>query len=200
MKNDSNSIEDIKAIRKIMEESSRFLSLSGLSGIFPGLTAIAGALVAYFFILERGRMIDHQNVIWLLLADAIIVLIVSVIFAFYFSIKKARKEGKTIMTPTSKRMLINLLIPLVTGGAFVILLILQKNFQLIIPCFLIFYGLALVNGGKFTFGEIYYLGICEIITGLLSAFIPDLGLIFWIFGFGILHIIYGLALYRKYEA
>jgi hypothetical protein len=123
-----------------------------------------------------------------------------VIFAFYFSIKKARKEGKTIMTPTSKRMLINLLIPLVTGGAFVILLILQKNFQLIIPCFLIFYGLALVNGGKFTFGEIYYLGICEIITGLLSAFIPDLGLIFWIFGFGILHIIYGLALYRKYEA
>jgi hypothetical protein len=200
MKNDSNSIEDIKAIRKLMEESSRFLSLSGLSGIFPGLTAIAGALVAYFFILERGRMTDHQNVIWLLLADAIIVLIVSVLFAFYFSIKKARKEGKTIMTPTSKRMLINLLIPLVTGGAFVILLILQKNFQLIIPCFLIFYGLALVNGGKFTFGEIYYLGICEIITGLLSAFIPDLGLIFWIFGFGILHIIYGLALYRKYEA
>jgi hypothetical protein len=200
MKNDSNSIEDIKAIRKIMEESSRFLSLSGLSGIFPGLTAIAGALVAYFFILDRGSMVDHQNVTWLLLADAIIVLIVSVIFAFYFSIKKARKEGKTLMTPTSKRMFINLLIPLVTGGAFVILLIIQKNFQLIIPCFLIFYGLALVNGGKFTFGEIYYLGICEIITGLLSAFIPDLGLIFWIFGFGILHIIYGLALYRKYEA
>jgi len=199
MKNDSNSIEDIKAIRKLMEESSRFLSLSGLSGIFPGLIAIAGALVAYFFILDGGS-IDHQNVIWQLLADAAIVLILSVIFAFYFSIKKARKEGKTIMTPTSKRMLINLLIPLVTGGAFVILLILQKNFQLIIPCFLIFYGLALVNGGKFTFGEIYYLGICEIITGLLSAFIPDLGLIFWIFGFGILHIIYGLALYRKYEA
>jgi hypothetical protein len=79
-------------------------------------------------------------------------------------------------------------------------LILQHNTQLIIPCFLIFYGLGLVNAGKFTFGEIYYLGILEIITGLISAFIPGRGLIFWIFGFGILHIIYGLAVYRKYEA
>ena len=87
-----------------------------------------------------------------------------------------------------------------TGGVFIIVLLLQNNIQLIVPCFLIFYGLALVNAGKFTFGEIFYLGILEIITGLVSAFVPGWGLIFWIFGFGILHIIYGLAMYRKYEA
>ena len=52
MKNESKSIEDIKAIRKIMEESSRFLSLSGLSGVFIGITAITGALFAYLFILD----------------------------------------------------------------------------------------------------------------------------------------------------
>jgi hypothetical protein len=77
---------------------------------------------------------------------------------------------------------------------------LQNNIQLIVPCFLIFYGLALVNAGKFTFGEIFYLGILQIVTGLVSAFVPGWGLIFWIFGFGVLHIIYGLAMYRKYEA
>jgi hypothetical protein len=211
MKNDTRSIEDIKTIRKLMEESSRFLSLSGLSGIFAGITAIAGALFAYFFILENGSINYYEYIAglsagetsilkWKLMADAALVLVLSVLFALYFSIKKAKRDGKNFLTPISKRLLINLLIPLVTGGVFIIVLLLQNHIELIVPCFLIFYGLALVNAGKFTFGEIYYLGILEVITGLVSAFISDWGLIFWIFGFGILHIIYGLAMYRKYEA
>jgi cytosine/uracil/thiamine/allantoin permease len=210
MKNDTESIEDIKAIRKLMEESSRFLSLSGLSGIFAGVTAIAGALVAYFFILDKGsirfdeyfRNLPEKEALslgWQLLADAAIVLVLSILFSVYFSIKKAKSDGKNFWTPVSKRLLLSLLIPLVTGGVFIIALLFQNNFSLIIPCFLIFYGLALVNAGKFTLGEIFYLGILEIITGLLSAFIPGWGLIFWISGFGLLHIIYGLVMYRKYE-
>jgi hypothetical protein len=211
MKNDSKSIEDIKAIRKIMEDSSRFLSLSGLSGVFAGVTAIAGALVAYFFILDNGsiqiedylRSLSSKEALvlrWQLLADAAVVLVLSVLFALYFSMKKAKKDGKNFMAPISKRLLINLLIPLITGGVFIIVLLLQDYIQLIVPAFLIFYGLALVNAGKFTFGEIFYLGILEIITGLVSAFVPGQGLIFWIIGFGVLHIIYGLTMYRKYEA
>ena len=211
MKNDNNSIEDLKAIRKIMEESSRFLSLSGLSGVFAGLTAIAGALFAYIFILDNGsihydeylRSLSAKEIFslrWKLIADAALVLVLSVMFSLYFSIKKAKRDGKNFWTPVSRRLLINLLIPLVTGGVFIIVLMFQNHIQLIVPGFLIFYGLALVSAGKFTFGEIFYLGILEIITGLVSAFIPGWGLIFWIFGFGVLHIIYGLTMYRKYEA
>jgi len=210
MKNDTKSIEDLKAIRKLMEESSRFLSLSGFSGIFAGLTAIAGALYAYFFILDNGSIHyeeylgsmlgkDTFSLRWQLMVDAAIVLVVSVLLSLYFSMKKAKKEGKSLLTLTSKRLLINLLIPLVTGGVFIIVLMFRNNIQLIVPCFLIFYGLALVNAGKFTFNEIFYLGILEIITGLIAAFVQDLSLIFWIIGFGILHIVYGLVMYRKYE-
>jgi len=211
MKSDTKSIDDIKAIRKIMEESSRFLSLSGLSGVFAGVTAIAGALVAYFFILDNGSIHydeyfrslsakDTFSLRWQLIADAASVLVLSILFSLYFSIKKAKRDGKNFWTPVSRRMLINLLIPLATGGIFVIVLLYQNHIQLIVPVFLIFYGLALVNAGKFTFSEIFYLGILEIITGLVSAFFPGWGVIFWIFGFGILHIIYGLVMYRKYEA
>lgn len=211
MKQDSNSIEDLQAIRKLMEESSRFLSLSGLSGVFAGLTAIAGALVAYIFILDKGSLHfeeylnnlplqETQKAGWLLLTDAAIVLLVSILFAFYFSVKKAKRDGKLFLTRISKRLFINLSIPLLTGGLFVVVLMVQNQIQLIIPGFLIFYGLALVNAGKFTFGEIFYLGILQIITGLTAAFIPGASLLFWIFGFGILHIIYGLIMYRKYEA
>lgn len=211
MKNDSGSIEDIKAIRKIMEESSRFLSLSGLSGVFAGATAIAGALIAYFLILDKGSIhydeylrnipaTETFSLTWKLIADAALVLVLSLFFSFYFSARKVKREGNNFWTPLSKRMLINFLIPLVTGGLFIIVLMIQNNIPLIIPGFLIFYGLALVNAGKFTFGEIFYLGILEIVTGLVAAFIPGWGLIFWIFGFGFLHIIYGLVMYRKYEA
>jgi hypothetical protein len=97
-------------------------------------------------------------------------------------------------------MLLNLLIPLITGGIFTIAVMVQNHIQLIVPGFLIFYGLALVNAGKFTFSEVFYLGLLEIITGLVSAFIPGWGIPFWIFGFGFLHIVYGLAMFRKYGA
>ena len=210
MKNDTKSIEDLKAIRKIMEESSRFLSLSGLSGISAGLTAIAGALIAYFFILHNGSIHNEEylrsladketfTLRWQLMADAAIVLVISVLLSLWFSMKKAKREGTNFLTFTSKRLLINLFIPLVTGGVFILVLLFQNNIQLIVPCFLIFYGLALVNAGKFTFDEIFYLGLLEIIIGLIAAFLPGWGLIFWIIGFGILHIIYGLMMYRKYE-
>ncbi len=211
MKKNSTSIEDIKTIRKMMEESTRFLSLSGLSGIFAGGFAIAGALVAYFLILNNGtirydeyfRILTEKETItlrWLLIADAVGVLILSIIFSFYFSINKAKREGKNFWSPASKKLLINMLIPLVTGGIFIIVLLIQNHIQLIVPGLLIFYGLALVNSAKFTLDEVFYLGILEIITGLVSAFFSGWGIIFWILGFGVLHIIYGVVMYRKYDS
>lgn len=210
METNFKSVEDIKTIRKIMEESSRFLSLSGLSGVFAGIFAITGALVAYFLILKNGsipydeyfRSLSAKETLalrWKLVADAGFVLALSILSSVCFSLNKAKREGKNFWTPVSKRLFMNFLIPLVTGGIFTIILLVQNNIQLIVPGFLIFYGLALVNAGKFTYGEIFYLGILEIITGLVSAFFPVSALLFWIFGFGILHIIYGVVMYRKYE-
>jgi len=211
MENNSKSIEDLRTIRKIMEESTRFLSLSGLSGIFAGVMAIAGALIAYFLILRNGAISFEKpgitpsaqeilSVRWQMIADASCVLILSILFSLYFSIRKARREGKELWSPSSKRLLVNLMIPLATGGIFTVVLLIHNHIELIVPELLIFYGLALVNAGKFTYGEVFYLGILEIMTGLTSSFLPGQGLLFWIVGFGILHIIYGLAMYRKYEA
>jgi hypothetical protein len=211
MENNSKSIEDLRTIRKIMEESTRFLSLSGLSGIFAGAIAITGALVAYFLILNNGAInidkpgigLSEQHMLsvrLLMIADASCVLLLSILCSLYFSFRKAKREGKEFWSPSSKRLLVNLMIPLITGGIFTIVLLIHNHIELIVPELLIFYGLALVNAGKFTYGEVFYLGILEIITGLISSFFPGMGLIFWIFGFGILHIIYGLAMFRKYEA
>jgi hypothetical protein len=202
--------DDIKTIKKIMEESSRFLSLSGLSGLFAGLCAIAGGCIANYGILKSRSFFindmftnladkEFSPIKLQLMADALIVLLVALAGSFYFSFRKAREKGQKIWTPVSKRLLLNLFIPLIAGAFFILVLFFQNQLQLIVPAMLIFYGLALISAGKFTYSEVFYLGIAELITGFASALFPIIALLFWILGFGALHIGYGLIMYRKYK-
>jgi hypothetical protein len=210
MESKSEYFEDLKIIKKVMEESSRFLSLSGLSGLFAGIIALAGAAFAVysfldgkvllsegFFSSDKIRELDSLKIKFI--AEALVVLGLALGVSVYFSYRKSVRKGLKIWTPVSKRLLVNLFVPLVTGGILIMILYFQHHWQLVIPSMLIFYGLGLVNAGKFTFSEVFYLGLLEIATGLLSAIFPVYGIIFWCFGFGLLHIVYGLAMYRKYE-
>jgi hypothetical protein len=210
MENGQNYSEDIKTIKKIMEESSRFLSLSGLSGLFTGLIAILGGCIAQFVILKTGsygisdllsRITGEQLATQklLLFADAAAVLILALIGSLYFSFRKAKLKVQKIWTPVSRRMLLNLSIPLISGAFFILIFYLENQWQFIIPSMLVFYGLALIGAGKFTYSEVFYLGIAELLTGFLSAVFQEYSVFFWIFGFGFLHIGYGLFMYRKYE-
>lgn len=199
--------DDIKTIKKIMEESSRFLSLSGLSGIFAGFLAVLGGGIAYFGILKNTTIESLINLSAKeisatkiqLLADALIVLLLALAGSFYFSYRKARQKEQKIWTPVSKRLLLNLFIPLVSGALFISILYLENQWQLIVPAMLIFYGLAVINAGKFTYGEVFYLGLAELLTGFLSAIFHGYSVFFWIIGFGLLHIMYGFFMYRKYK-
>jgi len=211
MDSNTNYSEDLRIIKKVMEESSRFLSLSGLSGVFAGLLAIIGAAFAVVFFLN-GRVVispgfsdgfsdESLNSMKIGLSlEALVVLILAIGVALYSSYRKSARKGIKMWTPISKRFLFNFLVPLATGGFFIIIILcLQKSYQLVVPSMLIFYGLSLVNAGKFTYSDIFYLGLLEITAGLFAAVFPAYGILFWIFGFGLLHIIYGLIMYRKYE-
>jgi hypothetical protein len=70
---------------------------------------------------------------------------------------------------------------------------------MIASALLIFYGLALVAGSEFTYTEVKWLGIAEILLGLIALCIPAYGLLLWAIGFGLLHILYGSIMYFKYE-
>jgi hypothetical protein len=210
MNDKSRSFEDLNTIRRIMEESSRFLSLSGLSGIVAGIIAIAGGVFAYFAILKGNVLLTHEYIsglgpeqkslisLWLII-DFLVILISAIGVSIFFSYRRSLGQGLKIWTPVSKRMLINMFIPLVTGGILILILFKDNQWQLIVPSMLLFYGLALVSAGKFTYTDVFYLGILEILVGLISALFPVYGLYFWCFGFGFLHIFYGLVMYRKYE-
>jgi hypothetical protein len=196
MENKLDYSDDIKTIKKIMEESSRFLSLSGLSGLLAGILAVLGGIIANSGIKKIG---DMSSLKLLLFADAFLVLILALAGGFYFSFRNARRKGQQIWSPVSKRLLLNLFIPLIAGGFFVMILYMGNQWSLIVPAMLIFYGLSLINAGKFTYNEVFYLGLAELLTGFLASFFQGFPLLFWILGFGFLHIAYGLIVYRKYK-
>jgi hypothetical protein len=210
MENNTDYSEDLKTIKKIMEESSRFLSLSGLSGIFAGLLAIVGGCIAHFGILKNKILLSSKLLAFLspkeissikfqLITTALLVLFFALAGALYFSIRKAHLDGRKIWTPVSKRLLLNLFIPLIAGAFFIVILYSAAQWLLIVPAMLIFYGLALISAGKFTFNEVFYLGLAELLTGFLAAMFQESSVLFWILGFGFLHIAYGLFMYRKYK-
>lgn len=207
MTENKNHTDDLKVIRKMMEESSRFLSLSGLSGIVVGLIALSGVIASILFILEgdaAARLDLFPAALLpgkgrLMVFVALLVLAGAIAVATILAAGESRRKGVEVWTPVTRLLLYNLLIPLIAGGAFIIVLADAGSYQLIVPAMLIFYGLALFNSGKFTFGEVQFLGVLEVVTGVLAAMVTGYDLIFWATGFGLLHIMYGFILHRKYS-
>ena len=209
MDNNQN-IEDLKHIRSLMERSSKFLSLSGFSGIVAGVIALVGAAVAYFVVFGRGavkydeymRALGGGSTVNIRLQLAVLaasVLVCAIGAAWFFSSRKAKRAGTRLWTSTARRTLYHFMIPLITGGIFCIALVMSHNIHMVASAMLIFYGLALINSAKFTVDEVHYLGLSEIVLGILAGFFLNYGLLFWALGFGVMHIVYGARMYYKYD-
>ena len=204
-------LQTLTEIRSLMERSSKFLSLSGLSGVSAGVIALAGAAVVYtrlrtglFSILRSDPEAMYQGSVQqdarqFLVMVAVIVLVLALLAGTYFTVRKARRQGQSIWNQSSKRLLWAMTVPLMAGGIFCLALLYHNLIWLAFPATLIFYGLALLNGSKYTLRDVESLAYCEIGLGLLSLFWPGYNLLTWSVGFGLLHIAYGLAMYYKYE-
>ncbi len=203
--NHKDLLKDIGDIRSMMEKSSKFISISGLSGVLIGLYALIGASLAYLKVYGfggfdyRDHYVTESGVIQYLVVVAVLVLMFSIVTGIVMARRKARRIKQSIWNTTSKAMLFAIAVPLLTGGMLAIVFIVKGYLGLIASTLLIFYGLALSSGSAYTFKEVRWLGILEIMLGLLALLFPGYGLWFWVAGFGLLHIIYGFIVYKKYE-
>ncbi|CAM4118446.1 hypothetical protein GILI108418_05880 [Gillisia limnaea] len=207
MNSEEKYIKEITEIRSMMERSTKFLSLSGLSGIMVGIYALVGAYIAYrLFYVENGSLlyniIDRQEMtaeVENLIILALVILVLAVGTVIVLSLKKSQKDGEKLWNPAARRAVVNMAIPLVTGGIFILILLSNGLYGFLAPATLLFYGLALVNASKFTFEELRSLGIVQILLGLLASYFIGYGLLFWALGFGLMHIVYGIVMHVKYE-
>ncbi|MEO5564323.1 MAG: hypothetical protein ABIR18_12835 [Chitinophagaceae bacterium] len=205
----TDTLQDVRDIRRLMERSSRFISLSGLSGIAAGAVALAGAWAARYLIFtgyydqydRRGYFSsgDFSSLKIQLLGLAGGVFVAAFLLAFYFTWRKSNQQGLSLWDHTSRRLFWNMAVPLVAGAGFILAMLQNNEWRFVAPACLIFYGLGLVNSSKYTLTDIRYLGYCEIIVGLINTQFIGYGLYFWALGFGVLHIIYGVSMWWKYE-
>lgn len=198
---DKDILADISSIKSIMERSTRFISLSGLSGVMAGIYALIGAGLAYYMIYSGTEeyMNYDQIIIGKLFLIASAVLVLSIATGIWLTFRKAAKKGQRVWNQSSKSLLMSGALPLLTGGCFVLILFSQGHYGIIAAGCLIFYGLSLVAASQYTYGDVKWLGICEIALGLLATLLPGFGLYFWATGFGLLHILYGTIMHFKYD-
>ncbi|GHA56262.1 hypothetical protein [Pontibacter akesuensis] len=206
MNQQQDQLATLHEIRNIMDRSSRFISLSGLSGVAAGVSALAGAAVVKWYLVTHnvkysqylGQDLSRETVVFLV-SVAALVFILALAAATYFTARNAKKKSHRVWDSKSERMLVNLFIPLAAGGVFCGALVYHNLLYFVAPAMLIFYGFALLNASKYTLSDIRYLGICELILGLLASFFIGYGLLAWTVGFGMLHVVYGTLVYVKYE-
>ncbi len=199
--------KDLAEIRSMMERSSKFLSLSGWAGVLAGFYAVAGAYAASNFFSFNPDNFQYSinstgdTVAGLppVIATAVVVLLMSIGTAIILSGYKAKTINETIWNPTSRRMITAISFPLFSGGILILLMISQGFAGLAAPLTLIFYGLGLISASNFTYKEVRSFGMLMIILGLLSCYFIEYSIWMWAFGFGILHMVYGIYLYVKYE-
>jgi hypothetical protein len=223
MTEQEEQLSALTEMRDLMNKSSRFISMSGLSGVAAGVVGLIGVSLVYwllgdfflhlpFFVRDilsgtdvgESYTLDAQSVpvfelIRNILVIALLTLGGALTGAWYFTRRKAKKLGLPMWDDTAKRLIINLLIPLVTGGGFALVLLAHGIIGLVPAITLAFYGTALINASKYTLNDIRYLGVIQIMLSFIAAIFYEYSLVIWSVGFGLMHIIYGIVLYIKYE-
>ena len=214
MNDQNHHLDTLQDIKQMMERSSRFISLSGLSGIAAGICALVGAWFAKDIIDENrlsytnlkhiGRSDDGSMSLaeWMgnqLFQIAVITFIAAFVLAFVFTYTRSRKTNTPIWGSMAKRVMVNVAIPMIVGGIYLFKLMENEAYGYIAPGCLIFYGLAVLNASKYTLIETRYLAYGLLLLGIINLWYIGYGIYFWALGFGVLHIIYGAFMWWKYE-
>lgn len=214
MSSAKQQLDALTDIRQMMERSSRFISLSGLSGVAAGVCALVGAYFAYGIInpihlegsvkaegiketFQPQTLRDFMgNKLFMI---ALVTFCAALVLAFAFTWLRSHKNNMPVWGAAARRLMVNVSVPMIAGGIYIFKLIENGTYGLIAPGCLLFYGLALLNASKYTLGEIKYLAYVQIVLGLISCWFIGYGLYFWAAGFGLMHIIYGILMWYRYE-
>lgn len=196
------AIETLDSIKKMMESSTRIMSLDGASAILAGVYALvavaAGYLIAGGDFSQSNPFVSSMIVFSPARLAALVVLAVALMTACIVTVIamarcKARKRGERLrLDRVSLRLLWSFFMPVAVGAMLCVIIYLNGHWGLTSSVMLIFYGLALVGISHYTYSDSRYLGYAEIVLGLVDAAVEGHGMVFWTIGFVLLHIAYGI--------
>jgi hypothetical protein len=185
---DAHAADNLRFIRSAMERASSFTAVPGLGGVAMGVTALVAAAVSL-----RARTPDVWLGVWL--AEACVAVSIGV----WAMARKARRTGSELFSGPARRFLLTLTPPLGAGAVLTLVLTREGLVTLLPGVWLLLYGTAVVTGGAMSVRTVLVMGALLMLLGCAALSSPAaFGTAYLAAGFGVVHIVFGLAIARRH--
>lgn len=182
------ALENLQFIRETMERSAAFTAVPGKGGVLMGITALLAAAVA-----SRQTTDEGWLAVWFVEA------VLAVLMGSYALIEKTNRVGLSLTRGPGRRFLLGLGPPIAAAAILTPTIYQAGLFDVIPAMWLLLYGVAVITGGAFSVQVVPIMGICFMVLGALALVSPESWYNeYMAFGFGGLHVGFGLLIARRY--
>jgi len=181
------AMDNLRYIRETMERASAFTGISGWGQVAIGATALLAAFIA-----AQQSSFQAWLAVWI--AEAL----VSLLIAGWSMDRKARAAQLPLVSGPGRKVAFSLSPPILAGGLLSIVLYRSGLIDFIPGVWLLLYGTGVVTGGMFSVPIVPIMGMCFMGLGAAALFAPAFANWLMAAGFGVLHIIFGVIIARRY--
>ena len=182
------AMDNLRYIRETMERSASFTHVSGIGGVAMGSIALSAAALASGV---ESPLLWVET--WIVAAAA------SLAVAVLTTARKSRAEGMSLLTGPGRKFTWSMIPPLAAGAALTVALTRAGAFGLLPGMWLLLYGTSIVTGGSHSVRPIPIMGAGFMLLGVAALLAPpSWGNTFMAAGFGGLHIVCGIVIWRKH--
>lgn len=180
-------MDNLKYIRDTMARATAFTAISGWGLVGIGITALVASFIA-----ARQPSFKSWMVVWF--AEAVVALLI----AGWSIDRKARAAHMPLFSGPGRKVIFSLSPPLFAGALMTIVLYRAGLTNAIPGLWLLLYGTGVVTGGMFSVSAVPTMGLSFMLLGAIACFAP--GVANWLMaaGFGVLHVVFGITIARKY--
>ena len=182
-----SAIDNLRFIRRTMEQAGSFTAVPGIGGIWMGLTALAAAWVT-----RRWANPEISLLIWF--AEAGVALAIGIAGA---AIKSRRVETPLLSGP-GRKFVAGFAPPMLAGAALTWVLFAAGSYAFLPGVWLLLYGAAVLAGGAASVKVVPLMGACFMAVGVAALLAPAAGPLLLAAGFGGLHLVFGTVIAVKY--
>jgi hypothetical protein len=171
-----------------MERSTAFTAVPGYGGMLMGVTAIAAAYIA-------SQQPDQAGWFTVWLIEAGLAFAIGLLAMW----QKAKIGGQSLVSAPARKFALSFAPPLMCGVAITLGLLRYAQYEMMAPVWMLCYGAAIVCGGAFSVRVVPVLGWCFMVLGAAAFALPQaFGNYLLASSFGVLHVVFGFVIARRY--
>jgi len=183
-----HAIKNLQFIRETMELSTSFTAVPGYGGMLMGVTAVVAAYFAHVQIYKRDWL-----VVWLI--EACLAFAIGLLALW----QKSKIADQSLVSVPARKFAFGFTPPLICGVILTLGLWRYDQYEILAPTWMLMYGASVVTGGAFSVRVVPVMGWMFIALGALAFALPlGYGDYLMAASFGLLHIVFGAIIARRY--